>query len=121
MILKISRKLSAVFFCVAGLSAAELANAPSALADGSLATLAALVRPDFLLGSFASGLDFARPGATPRAEFFRRNFNIMTVGVYMNAIQRTPGEIDFSKLDALIDFANTNNLKVYLHPLIGGE
>jgi endo-1,4-beta-xylanase len=102
------------------LSAADLSGAPTTPAGESLATLAAQVRPGFLCGSFASGLDFARPDNAPRAGFFRRNFNILTAGVYMNGIQRRPGDIDFSKLDALVDFANTNNLKVYLHPLIGG-
>jgi endo-1,4-beta-xylanase len=106
------------FLWVCSSSAAEVSRAQQT--NESLAMLAAQVRPGFLLGSFASGLDFSRPGYGTRAEFFRRNFNILTAGVYMNSIQRRPNEIDFSRLDALIDFATTNNLKVHLHPLIGG-
>ena len=86
----------------------------------SLAAMADKVRPGFLLGSFASGLDFTQADNAPRADFFRRNFNIMTVGVYMQSTQRKPGEFDFTKMDALISFATENNLKVHLHPLIGG-
>jgi len=121
MIVKTRATPSAIFLCVCGFSAAEPSRPHSALTNESLATLAVQLRSGFLLGSFASGLDFARPDAAPRAEFFRRNFNVLTAGVYMNAIQRRPGEIDFNKLDALIEFANTNKMKVYLHPLIGGE
>ncbi|MBE7500472.1 MAG: endo-1,4-beta-xylanase [Verrucomicrobiales bacterium] len=83
----------------------------------SLVTLARNVPPDFQLGSFASGLDFNRPENLPLAEFFRRNFNIMTVGVYMQGTQRQPGAYNFESTDALIAFAQTNHLQVHLHPL----
>ncbi len=83
-------------------------------------TLARQIRPDFLLGSFASGLDPSKPGDSPLAEFFVRNFNIMTVGVYMTSTQRVRDTTNFEKTDALIAFARANHLQVYLHPLIGG-
>ncbi len=106
------------------LLAATLPAAPAppetARARTSLAAWATQIRPGFLLGSFASGLDPTRPEFAPRAEFFRQNFNIMTVGVYMNGIQRTPGDIDFRQVDALVGFAAEHGLKVYLHPLVGG-
>ena len=63
-----------------GARAAERADAAGA---ESLAQLARQIRPDFLLGSFASGLDFSKPENPLLAEFFRRNFAIMTVGVYL--------------------------------------
>lgn len=93
----------------------------SAAADmSSISSLATEARPGFLIGSFASGIESMTPKLTPRIEFFRQNFNIMTVGVYMNGIQRTPGEIDFGQVDALVGFASKQGIKVYLHPLIGG-
>lgn len=102
------------------------ALAAEALASGappppdSLATLARQVRPDFLLGSFASGLDFTKENNPPLAEFFARNFNIMTIGVYMGSTQRQAGTYNFERTDALIAFAHDHQLKVHLHPLIGG-
>jgi endo-1,4-beta-xylanase len=89
-------------------------------AEPSLVTLARQVRPEFLLGSFASGLDPAKAENAPLADFFVRNFNIMTVGVYMKSTQPQPEAYSFAKTDALIDFATRHNLQVYLHPLIGG-
>ena len=68
----------------------------------------------------ASGLDPGREGNQQLADFFRRNFNLLTVGVYMQGRQRHRGEFDFKRTDALIDFAEANDLKVHLHPLIGG-
>ena len=94
---------------------------PATGAADSLVTLTRKVRPDFLLGSMASGLDPGREGNQPLADFFLRNFNIMTVGVYMQGTQRQPGAFNFEKTDALIAFAHENNLKMYLHPLIGGS
>ncbi len=110
--MKIPSIALAVFLCAGNLSAADSINPGSTVPDESLATLATRVRPGFLLGSFASGLEPSRVERAPQAEFFRRNFNIMTAGVYMNSIQRAPGDIDFARLDALIAFANTNKLKV---------
>ncbi|TWT81020.1 Endo-1,4-beta-xylanase Z precursor [Planctomycetes bacterium CA13] len=86
----------------------------------SMVKLAKQVRPDFLLGSFAHGLDFTRNDNPAHLDFFRRNFNIMTVGVYMTGMQQKSSRFAFEKTDALIDFAHENNIKVYLHPLIGG-
>jgi len=105
--------LGGLLLALGGASGAEVT-------PDSLVNLAQRVRPDFLLGSFASGLDFTRNGNPAAADFFRRNFNIMTVGVYMNGMQRQSGAFSFEKADALIQFAQENHLKVYLHPLIGG-
>jgi endo-1,4-beta-xylanase len=108
------------FFALASFFATpSAASAPPTTAD-SLVSLAQRVRPDFLLGSFASGLDPAKESTGPLADFFVRNFNIMTVGVYMSGLQRQPGSYDFTRQDALIAFAQQHNLKVYLHPLFGG-
>jgi endo-1,4-beta-xylanase len=106
--------LMAVLCGVGAALGAERAAGPS------LAALATQVRPDFRLGSFASGLDFARSNNAPRAEFFARNFNVMTVGVYMQSTQRKPDAFDLAKPDALIEFATANGMEVHLHPLIGG-
>jgi endo-1,4-beta-xylanase len=105
------------------LPAALVAAAPPPITPpppDSLAGLARRVRPDFLLGSFASGLDFTKESDPPPAEFFARNFNIMTVGVYMGSMQPEAGAYRFERADALIAFAHAHQLKVHLHPLIGG-
>ncbi len=99
---------------------AEPVSPAAGAPDDSLAALARRVRPDFLLGSMAGGLDPTRGDHRPLADFFRRNFNIMTVGVYMTGTQRAPGVYNFDRTDALIAFARDNNIRVYLHPLIGG-
>ena len=87
----------------------------------SLAELACQIRPGFLLGSFADGLDSVPGDAVVLKEFFRRNFNIMTVGVYMGRTQRQPAGYDFERADALVKFAWENHEKIYFHPLIGGS
>ncbi len=86
----------------------------------SLVTLARNIRPDFLLGSFASGLESSEERNSAAGDFFRTNFNIMTVGVYMQGTQPQRLGYNFKTTDALIDFAEKNRQKVYLHPLIGG-
>lgn len=108
---------------LSALSAAEMPDsAAGAGSDDSLARLAQAIRPGFLLGSMAGGLDSTRPDhdQAPLTEFFLRNFNIITVGVYMNSTQREPGGFNFERTDALIAFAERNDLQVHLHPLIGG-
>lgn len=109
--------LVALALAPGGVRAAERAGA---VESESLAQLARQIRPGFLLGSFASGLDFSKAENPPLADFFRRNFDIMTVGVYMNGLQRQPGAYDFKRTDALVAFAAQHHLPVYLHPLIGG-
>lgn len=94
---------------------------PGEAPDTSLAALATRARPGFLLGSFASGLDFTRGTDPARAEFFRHHFNILTAGIYMPSTQPRAGEWQFARLDRLVDFATEHRLKVHLHPLIGGE
>ena len=86
----------------------------------SLYRLTQNIRPDFLMGSFSNGLNVQRKSGKRFSDFFTHNFNILTVGVYMGITQPESSEIDFRKMDALIDFARANNMKVYLHPLIGG-
>ena len=90
-------------------------------AKEGLATLANKIRRDFYLGSFASGLNPSREDNKQAAEIFKHNFNIMTAGIYMSGTQRERGKYTLERLDALIDYANANNIKVYLHPMIGGD
>ncbi|MEL7121497.1 MAG: endo-1,4-beta-xylanase [Bacteroidota bacterium] len=86
----------------------------------SLYRLTQNVRPDFLMGSFSNGLNFKRKEKEQYSDFFTHNFNILTVGIYMGRTQSKSNKIEFGKMDSLIDYATTNNMKVYLHPLIGG-
>lgn len=114
-------RIFGLYLALVSAAAAVAATAPARPTEApSLFTLAQRVRPDFLLGSFASGLDPVKPGNTPLAEFFVRNFKVVTVGVYMTATQRQPGAYNFEKTDALVDFATQHNLRIHLHPLIGG-
>lgn len=112
------KRTACLVLSCAGLLSRVYAAEPSA--SDSLASLTRKIRPDFLIGSFAHGLDTAKGGDARSAEFFRQNFNIMTVGVYMKATQRRRGSYRFDQTDALINFAQENDIKVYLHPLIGG-
>jgi len=105
---------------VAALPAAAPVPSGPATTPPSLAALAQRIRPGFLLGSMAGGLDVSGDGRSQSAEFFHRNFNIMTVGVYMQSTQRKPDTFDFAKTDAPIAWAHEHKLKVHLHPLIGG-
>jgi hypothetical protein len=79
--MKVIASLCFAFLFAAVSPAAEPVSSAATSTPESLVTRAGKVRPDFLLGSFASGLDFTRPGNPPLADFFRRNFNIMTVGI----------------------------------------
>ena len=88
--------------------------------EGSLLKLTQSIRPDFYIGSFAAGLNPSKENFQSEAAFFKKNFNIMTAGVYMSSTQRDSGKYNFDLLDKLIDFAVANKLHVYLHPLIGG-
>jgi len=117
--------LIAIFGLALAIEAASLAaeiGTPAASATPEfLAALTRKVRPDFLLGSFASGLEPNRREDPSLADFFRRNFNIMTVGIYMTGTQRGRDAFNFENTDALIQFAERNHLQVYLHPMIGGS
>lgn len=90
-------------------------------ANAGLAKLAQKVRPDFYLGSFASGLNPSDTAFKKVSEIFRNNFNIATIGVYMTGTQREQGKYNLDRVDGLVDFATANNIKVYFHPLIGGQ
>lgn len=90
-------------------------------AKEGLATLAHKIRGDFYIGSFASGLNPSREDNKQAAEFFKNNFNIMTAGIYMSGTQRERGKYNLERIDALVDFACANNIRVYFHPMIGGD
>jgi len=92
----------------------------AANASNGLADLADKIRPGFLLGSFAAGLYSVPKDEAILKPIFKHNFNIMTVGVYMQSTQRKKGGYDFNQADALVKFAQDNQIKIYLHPLIGG-
>ena len=84
-----------------------------------LAKLAEKVRPGFLLGSFASGLT-TQDGEVLK-DLFKKEFNILTIGVYMKPTQPEPQTFRLDSYDNLVSYALENNLAVYLHPLIGGN
>ncbi len=89
-------------------------------ASNGLADLADKIRPGFLLGSFAAGLNSAPKDDAILKKFFKHNFNIVTVGIYMQSTQREKGVYDYNRSDALVKFAQVNQIKIYFHPLIGG-
>ena len=86
-----------------------------------LATLAMNLRPDFYLGSFASGLNPSDTSFARISGIFKKNFNIATIGVYMTSTQREHGNYNLERIDGLVDFATANNIQVHFHPLIGGQ
>jgi endo-1,4-beta-xylanase len=88
--------------------------------DSSLKKLVSNIRPNLLIGSFSAGLNTKEENLGPGADFFKNNFNIITVGVYMTSTQPQPEGYRFEATDKLIDFARANKMKVYLHPVIGG-
>ena len=115
----------------AALSDTELSQSPNVLRNSTsvgvasntsngLADLADKIRPGFLLGSFAAGLNSVSNEDAILKDFFKHNFNIMTVGVYMKSTQFKKGVYDFNKADALVNFAQENQIRIYFHPLIGG-
>ena len=93
----------------------------SAGSDEGLATLAKKIRSDFYLGSFASGLNPSSPSFDTISEIFKKNFNIMTIGVYMSGTQRERGTYNLERVDQLVDYGTANNILIYFHPLIGGQ
>jgi endo-1,4-beta-xylanase len=80
--------------------------------------LARKVRPDFYLGS--TGVRLSSNDSVDHTVFYRNNFNIMTIGIYMHTTQREQGKYNLANVDRLVNFAFDNNIKVYFHPLIGG-
>lgn len=84
-----------------------------------LAKLARKVRPGFLLGSFASGL--TSPDKDVLKDLFKKEFNIITIGVYMKSTQPQAQSFRLESVDELVDYAQQNKMVVYMHPLIGGN
>ena len=84
-----------------------------------LSKIATKVRPDFLLGSFASGL--TTTDGEVLKKLFRNEFNILTIGVYMKPTQPQPQTFRLDNYDELVNYAWKNNISIYLHPLIGGN
>lgn len=86
-----------------------------------LVKLVEAVRPDFLFGAFADGININSPDKTRLRDLFRKEFGIITIGVYMKALQPQPGTYNFDNVDDLVRFAQWNNIVIYMHPLIGGS
>jgi endo-1,4-beta-xylanase len=95
-------------------------HAQTGASNESLIQLARKVRPDFYLGSFYSGLNPKGSDNDELKAIFRKNFNIITVGIYMQSIQRDQDKYNLELVDYLVDYANANKIKVYFHPLFGG-
>lgn len=110
------------FFIILALSifSCNILKKPS-VPDEGLATLVQQVRPGFFLGSFASGLNPSDTAFARISGIFKKNFNIATIGVYMTSTQREQGKFNLDRVDGLVDFAAGNNIKIYFHPLIGGQ
>jgi endo-1,4-beta-xylanase len=104
-----------------GASMFSCKNVISQAPNEGLATLAMDIRPDFYLGSFASGLNPSDTSFARISEIFKKNFNIATIGVYMTSTQREQGTYNLERIDGLVDFATANNIKIHFHPLIGGQ
>ena len=95
--------------------------------EEGLADLVRMVRHDFYIGSFYTpghhALSPDNPDNEPMREFIRKNYNIITVGIFMFGVQSDSGIYDpqrLANIDYTVDFANQNNIKVYFHLLIGG-
>lgn len=86
----------------------------------SLIKLAKKFRPDFYIGSY-SGLSPSNPDNDQLSAIFKNNFNIMVIGIYMSGTQQMEGKYNFTSVDYQVDFAKANNIKIYFHPMIGGE
>lgn len=95
-------------------------NSGKTYSNETLIKLAQKIRPDFYLGSFASGLNPGSPDNERLSEFFRENFNTITIGIYMSGSQRDQGKYNLEKTDDLVDFATASDMKIYFHPMIGG-
>ena len=90
------------------------------VANEGLAKLAQKIRPDFYLGSFSSGLNPKSAHNDQLTAIFKNNFNIMTAGIYMQSTQREQDKFNLDMVDYLVDWATSNNIKVYFHPMFGG-
>ena len=73
-----------------------------------------IIRPDFEMGVFHS--DITNPDTI---KVLRKNFNAVTVGIYMQSTQRIEGEFSLDRASMLIEFYRLCNLTVKLHPLLG--
>lgn len=91
------------------------------MAGEGLVKLVEAVRPDFLFGAFADGININSPDKTRLRDLFRKEFGIITIGVYMKSLQPQPGTYTFGNIDDLVQFAQWNNIVIYMHPLIGGS
>lgn len=108
-----------ITFSIAAQKAKEKIPVQSATKQG-LFKLARKIRPDFYIGSY-SGLSPTGSDNEQLKEIFKENFNIMVIGIYMSGTQRDEGKYNFDAIDYQLDFAKANNIKVYFHPMIGGE
>ena len=88
------------------------------LPNAGLKDLVGIIRPDFLFGSFADGL--TSPDKSRLRDIFRKEFSIITIGVYMKPLQPQSGVYNFTAVDDLVYFSQANDIVIYMHPLIGG-
>ena len=115
------KKLMTLFLCgmVAAILHAQISTSWLSSYEG-LSKQASKIRKDFYLGAFASGLNPLREDGKEVGEIFKHNFNILTAGIYMSGSQREQGSYNLENVDALVNYANSNKIKVYFHPMIGG-
>lgn len=116
-----------IILCLSGLLSASL-NAQSVTENPSsvntsyegLAKMAKKIRRDFYLGAFGTGLNPKGADNSQLESIFKNNFNIITVGIYMQSTQREKDNYNLDMVDYMVDYATKNKIKVYFHPLFGG-
>ncbi|NJN25746.1 MAG: endo-1,4-beta-xylanase [Cyclobacteriaceae bacterium] len=77
------------------------------------------IRPDFKIGTHFSENPSNKD---PYLGFIRKNFNAVTIGVYMKGTQRDGKDAwNFGSLDSRIPFAQEKSMKIKFHPGIGHD
>ena len=84
-----------------------------------LAKLISKIRSDFWIGSNSGGIESA--DGEYLKKLFIHEFNILTIGVYMHGTQPKDQAFRFDRVDGLVKWAMDNKIKVYFHPLVGGN
>lgn len=91
----------------------------SQINNEGLAALAKKIRADFKIGATGAGLTTSDGEVLKR--IYLKEFNIITVGIYMTSTQPEPGSYKLDNVDELVEFARQNEIEIYFHPLIGGH
>ena len=115
---KILSILIFLFFC-GNIFSQNLKPSDSKFRSDGLAKMISKIRPDFYIGSNSGGIESADGGILKK--LFIHEFNILTIGVYMHGTQPRDKSFRFDRVDTLVKWATDNNIKVYFHPLIGGN